>query len=234
MKQLAKNGPPLRDFTGALRIRLERHLPAVIAEIKKASPSRGVLREDFNPAEIASSYARHGAACLSVLTDREYFQGAPEYLKEARNACGLPVIRKDFIIDEYQVYEARAMGADAILLIVAALTQEKMVQLERVAQDLGMAVLVESHNAEELQRALKLITPLIGLNNRNLKTFETSLETTLTLKDQIPANRIIITESGILEKAHVERMQQAGVNAFLVGEVFMRANDPGEALSALF
>jgi indole-3-glycerol phosphate synthase len=234
MKQLAKNGPPLRNFTGALRLRLERNLPAVIAEIKKASPSRGILREDFNPAEIANSYARHGAACLSVLTDKEYFKGAPEYLKEARNACGLPILRKDFIIDEYQVYEARAMGADAILLIVAALTQEKMVQLERVAQDLGMAVLVESHNAEELQRALKLITPLIGLNNRNLKTFETSLETTLTLKDQIPANRIIITESGILEKAHVERMQQAGVNAFLVGEVFMRANDPGEALSALF
>ena len=234
MKQLAKNGPPLRDFTGALRLRLERNLPAVIAEIKKASPSRGVLREDFNPAEIASSYARHGAACLSVLTDREYFQGAPEYLKEARNACGLPVIRKDFIIDEYQVYEARAMGADAILLIVAALQQTQMKQLEQLAEVLGMAVLVESHNEEELQRALQLNTPLIGINNRNLKTFETSLDVTLTLKKQVPKNRIVVTESGIQSKADVACMQQQDIHAFLVGEAFMRAADPGEALSALF
>ena len=234
MKQLAKNGPPLRDFTGALRIRLERHLPAVIAEIKKASPSRGVLREDFNPAEIASSYARHGAACLSVLTDREYFQGAPEYLKEARNACGLPVIRKDFIIDEYQVYEARVMGADAILLIVAALQQTQMKQLEQLAEVLGMAVLVESHNEEELQRALQLNTPLIGINNRNLKTFETSLDVTLTLKKQVPKNRIVVTESGIQSKADVACMQQQDIHAFLVGEAFMRAADPGEALNALF
>lgn len=234
MKQLAKNGPPLRDFTGALRIRLERNLPAVIAEIKKASPSRGILREDFNPAEIANSYARHGAACLSVLTDREYFQGAPDYLKEARNTCGLPILRKDFVIDEYQIYEARAMGADAILLIVAALQQTQMKQLEQLAEVLGMAVLVESHNEEELQRALQLNTPLIGINNRNLKTFETSLEITLTLKKQVPKNRIIVTESGIQSKADVACMQQRGINTFLVGEAFMRAVDPGEALSALF
>jgi len=234
IKKAALQGPPLRDFVGALRIRLDRGLPAVIAEIKKASPSRGVLREDFNPAEIANSYARHGAACLSVLTDRDYFQGAPEYLQAARAACGLPVIRKDFIIDAYQVYEARAMGADAILLIVAALQQTQMKQLERLAETLGMAVLVESHNEEELQRALELDTPLMGINNRNLKTFETSLETTLTLKQQIPKNRIIITESGIQSKTDVARMQRQGVNAFLVGEALMRAADPGEGLSALF
>ena len=209
-------------------------MPAVIAEIKKASPSRGVLREDFRPAEIAASYARHGAACLSVLTDRQFFQGMPEYLREARQACDLPVLRKDFIIDRYQVHEARAMGADCILLIVAALDAKPMAELESLAHGLGMGVLVEVHDAMELDAALKLATPLIGVNNRNLRTFETSLATTFDLLPLVPEGRIVISESGILTRDDVQSLRQRNINAFLVGEVFMRASDPGAALAGLF
>lgn len=223
-----------RDFLGALRSKILAGMPAVIAEVKKASPSKGVLRADFDPAAIARSYARHGAACLSVLTDVEFFQGHRDYLKQAREASGLPVLRKDFIVDPYQIYEARAMGADCILLIVAALDQNEMVELERIALGLGMAVLVEVHDSHELERALGLRTPLLGINNRNLRTFETRLETTLGLLECIPRQRLVVTESGILASADVERMRSAGVDAFLVGEAFMRAPDPGEALSNLF
>jgi indole-3-glycerol phosphate synthase len=223
-----------RDFLGALRAKISAGLPAVIAEVKKASPSKGVLRADFDPAAIARSYARHGAACLSVLTDVQFFQGHRDYLKQARDTSALPVLRKDFIVDPYQIYEARAMGADCILVIVAALHQDEMVELERIALGLGMAVLVEAHDADELERALGLQTPLVGINNRNLRTFETRLETTLSLLDVIPDERLIVTESGILAPADVERMRSAGVDAFLVGEAFMRAPDAGEALSNLF
>lgn len=225
---------PTRDFAGALRRRVSAGAPAVIAEIKKASPSKGVLREDFRPAEIAAAYERGGAACLSVLTDRDFFQGAPEYLQAARAACALPVLRKDFLVDPYQVYEARAMGADAILLIVAALSLDKMRAMERIAAGLGMAVLVESHDAGELDLALQLDTPLIGINNRNLRTFEVSLDTTLDQLGRIPDGRIVITESGILTPDDVARMRGHRVNAFLVGEAFMRATDPGAELRALF
>jgi len=231
---LSVSAPPVRDFTGAMRARIAAGQPAVIAEIKKASPSRGVLRPDFDPSAIAVSYARHGAACLSVLTDEQFFQGSPAYLKQAREACDLPVLRKDFIVDPYQVYEARAMGADCILLIVAALAATQMQELESVAMDLGMSVLVEVHSQDELAAALALRTPLIGINNRNLRTFETSLDTTLTLKTQIPADRIVVTESGILGRDDVQRMLSRGINAFLVGEAFMRAPDPGVALDNLF
>jgi indole-3-glycerol phosphate synthase len=230
----ARNAGPPRDFVGALRARISRGQPAVIAEVKKASPSKGVLRPDFDPSAIARSYAQHGAACLSVLTDVEFFQGSADYLIQARGSCDLPVLRKDFMIDPYQVFEARAMGADCILLIVAALDDATMVALERIALDLGMAVLVEIHDAGELQRALKLQTPLLGINNRNLRTFETRLETTLDLLDAIPSDKLIVTESGILGVADVERMREAGVEVFLVGEAFMRAADPGEALAVLF
>ena len=230
----ARAAPPLRDFVGALRRRLHQGLPAVIAEIKKASPSKGMLRKDFKPAEIALSYAQHGAACLSVLTDSDYFQGGPEVLQAARAVCELPVLRKDFIVDAYQVYETRAMGADALLLIVAALTQSEMVALALLAQSLGLAVLVEAHDEEELCRALELETPLIGINNRNLKTFETCLETTLQLRELVPAERILITESGIASVSDVARMRAHGVQAFLVGETLMRAPDPGIALAQLF
>jgi indole-3-glycerol phosphate synthase len=223
-----------RDFLGALRGKILAGMPAVIAEVKKASPSKGVLRADFDPAAIARSYARHGAACLSVLTDRQFFQGHRDYLIQARETSGLPVLRKDFIVDPYQVYEARAMGADCILLIVAALDERTMIGLERVAMQLGMAVLVEVHDANELKRALGLRTPLLGINNRNLRTFETRLETTLGLLESIPEERVVVTESGILAPADVERMRFAGVEAFLVGEAFMRAPDPGEALANLF
>ncbi len=223
-----------RDFVGAMRRKLAANQPAVIAEIKKASPSKGVLRADFDPAAIARSYAENGAACLSVLTDRDYFQGSPEYLAQARDASELPALRKDFIVDAYQVVEARAMGADAILLIVAALGDAELREFEALAHSLGMAVLVEVHDAAELDRALRLSSPLLGINNRNLRTFETTLDTTLALLPSIPADRTVVTESGILAPADVSRMRSAGVHAFLVGEAFMRAADPGAELARLF
>ena len=223
-----------RDFVGALRAKLAGGRAAVIAEVKKASPSKGVLREHFVPAEIASSYARHDAAYLSVLTDRAFFQGAPEFLVQARKACALPVLRKDFIVDAYQVFEARAMGADCILLIAACLDDARMADLEAQAQALGMAVLVEVHDGAELGRALRLATPLVGINNRNLRTFEVMLDTTLGLLGRFPADRLLVTESGIVAREDVRRMRDAGVHAFLVGEAFMRAPDPGAALEALF
>ncbi|HEX5805712.1 MAG TPA: indole-3-glycerol phosphate synthase TrpC [Macromonas sp.] len=223
-----------RDFVGALRAKIAKGLPAVIAEVKKASPSKGVIREDFIPADIAQSYAEYGAACLSVLTDRQYFQGCPDYLKQARASCDLPVLRKDFMIDAYQVYEARAMGADCILLIAASLDDGQMAELEALAHSLNMAVLVEVHDRAELHRALKLKTPLVGINNRNLRTFEVSLDTTLDLLPEVPADRLLVTESGILGPADVQKMRDANVHAFLVGEAFMRAKEPGEALATLF
>ena len=223
-----------RDFVGALRAKIGAGQPAVIAEIKKASPSKGVLRADFIPADIAQSYAEHGAACLSVLTDAQFFQGCIDYLKQARASCHLPVLRKDFMVDAYQIYESRAIGADAILLIAACLDDAQMKDFEQIARSLDMAVLVEVHDGAELQRALKLKTPLIGVNNRNLKTFEVSLDTTLTLMKDIPADRLLVCESGIHSRDDVLRMGAAGVNAFLVGEAFMRASEPGEALAALF
>ena len=223
-----------RDFAGALRARIAAGRSAVIAEIKKASPSKGVLRPIFDPAAIARRYEAGGAACLSVLTDRDYFQGAPEHLGAAREACSLPVLRKDFLLDEYQVLESRALGADCILLIVAALDDARLAALEAMAHTLGMSVLVEVHDGSELDRALKLATPLIGVNNRNLRTFDVALETTLDLLPRIPADRMVVTESGILAPADVARMRERGVNAFLVGEAFMRAADPGAALATLF
>jgi len=225
---------PARNFAGALQAKVVAGQAAVIAEIKKASPSKGVLRADFRPAEIAASYEKHGAACLSVLTDRQYFQGAPEYLQAARSACSLPVLRKDFLVDPYQVYEARAMGADAILLIVSALSLPQMLEFEATAFSLGMSVLVEVHDAAELELALQLKTPLVGINNRNLRTFEVSLQNTLDLLPRIPAEKLVVTESGILASADVALMRQNAVNAFLVGEAFMRAAEPGKALAALF
>ena len=233
VKAQARNAEPARDFVGALRARIDAGQPAVIAEIKKASPSKGVIRPDFDPADIATSYARGGAACLSVLTDRDYFQGAPEYLQAARAACTLPVLRKDFMIDPYQVFEARAMGADCILLVVAALSLTQMRELEALAHELGMAVLVESHDAVELAAALQLETPLMGVNNRNLRSFDVNLQTTLALLPAIQ-DRIPITESGIVSPADVALMREHGVNAFLVGEAFMRAADPGAELARLF
>ena len=223
-----------RDFVGAMRAKITAGQAAVIAEIKKASPSKGVLRQDFIPADIAQSYAEHGAACLSVLTDVQFFQGGVDYLKQARASCQLPVLRKDFIVDAYQVYESRVMGADAILLIASCLDDGQMKEFEAIARSLDMAVLVEVHDAPELERALQLATPLIGINNRNLKTFEVSLDTTLTLMRDVPANRLLVTESGIHSRDDVLRMGAAGVNAFLVGEAFMRAPDPGAALADLF
>lgn len=223
-----------RDFAGAIKERVAQGRPAVIAEIKRASPSKGLLRENFAPAEIAKSYEAGGAACLSVLTDRQFFQGAAEHLEAARAACALPVLRKDFIIDPYQVHEARAMGADCILLIAACLSVHDMKNLEAQANALGMAVLVEVHDAAELDAALALSTPLVGINNRDLRTFDTRLETTLELLPRIPDERIVITESGILSAADVARMRGEGVNAFLVGEAFMRAADPGSALRSMF
>ena len=223
-----------RDFVGAMRAKIAAGLPAVIAEVKKASPSKGVLRADFIPADIAQSYAEHGAACLSVLTDQQFFQGSVDYLKQARASCDLPVLRKDFMVDPYQVYEARAMGADCILLIAACLDDAQMQSLEALAMSLDMAVLVEVHDGAELQRALQLKTPLLGINNRNLKTFEVSLDTTLGLLKDVPAGHLLVTESGISTVADVQRMRSAGVQAFLVGEVFMRADEPGQALAALF
>jgi len=223
-----------RDFEGALRAKIAAGKAAVIAEVKKASPSKGVLREDFIPADIAQSYAEHGAACLSVLTDRQFFQGAADYLKQARASCDLPVLRKDFMVDPYQVYEARVIGADAILLIAACLDDARMAELEAIARSLDMAVLVEVHDGEELQRALKLKTRLIGINNRDLRTFAVSLDTTLGLMKDVPPDRLLVTESGILQREDVQKMRAAGVHAFLVGEAFMRAEEPGEALEELF
>ncbi|MCX9158233.1 indole-3-glycerol phosphate synthase TrpC [Niveibacterium sp. 24ML] len=247
MRASAEAAGPIRDFVGALRAKIAAGKPGVIAEIKKASPSKGVIRADFAPAEIATSYERGGAACLSVLTDRDYFQGAPEYLQAARAVCGLPVLRKDFIVDSYQVHEARAMGADCILLIVAAFLPPEGAQgdtaaaalaeltaLEALAHSLGMAVLVEVHDGDELDIALQLKTPLIGINNRNLRTFEVSLDATLSQLHRIPEDRIVVTESGILSAADVATMRVRHVNAFLVGEAFMRAPEPGVELARLF
>jgi indole-3-glycerol phosphate synthase len=226
----ARAAPPPRDFVVALRAKQ----PAVIAEIKRASPSKGLLRPDFDPATIARSYEKGGAACMSVLTDKEFFQGAKEHLSAARGACSLPALRKDFLIDPYQVLESRALGADCILLIAACLADSEMSELEMLAHSLGMAVLVEVHDADELERALTLKTPLIGINNRNLRNFETRLETTLDLLPQIPSDRLVITESGIVSRDDIARMRSAGVHAFLVGEAFMRASDPGAELRKLF
>ena len=227
-----------RDFVGALRAKIAAGAAAVIAEVKKASPSKGVLRADFIPADIAQSYAEGdgqvSAACLSVLTDRQFFQGGVDYLKQARASCELPVLRKDFIVDPYQVYESRAMGADAILLIAACLDDAQMRDYEAIAAGLGMAVLVEAHDGAELERALKLRTPLIGINNRNLRSFEVSVQTTLDLRAQVPADRLLVTESGIATREEVAKLRAAGVHAFLVGETFMRAAEPGEALAELF
>ena len=224
----------VRDFVGSMRAKIAAGQAAVIAEIKKASPSKGVLREHFVPAEIAESYASGGAACLSVLTDVQFFQGATVYLEQARAACALPVLRKDFMVDPYQVFEARAMGADCILLIAACLDDAEMADLEAQAHALGMAVLVEVHDGLELDRALSLTTPLVGINNRNLRTFEVTLDTTLGLLKNVPVDRLLVTESGVLVRADVERMRSANVSAFLVGEAFMRAPDPGRALADLF
>lgn len=230
----ARAAAPARDFAGALRAKVAAGKPAVIAEVKKASPSKGVLREQFDPAAIAATYERHGAACLSVLTDAQFFQGKLDDLKTARRSCALPVLRKDFMMDPYQVYEARAAGADCILLIVAALAPAMMQELEATARELGMAVLVEVHDGAELDAALQLKTPLIGVNNRNLRTFETTLDTTLGLLQNIPGERMVITESGILKPEDVEKMRAHDVHGFLVGEAFMRAVDPGVELERLF
>ena len=234
IQQLARAQAKPRDFIGAIRDKIAAGNAAVIAEIKKASPSKGVIRADFNPAEIAKSYEQGGAACLSVLTDTEYFQGNSEYLKQARSACNLPVLRKDFMIDTYQVYEARAMGADCILLIVAALDLDHMRELEKVAHDLGMAVLVEVHDGEELALALQLETPLVGINNRNLRTFDVTLQTTLNLLENLPKDRIIVTESGIFTAEDVKLMRDNHVHTFLVGEAFMRQAEPGAELAKVF
>ena len=227
-----------RDFEGALRAKIAKGQAAVIAEVKKASPSKGVLRANFEPADIAQSYmegdGKVSAACLSVLTDRQFFQGQPDYLKQARASTTLPVLRKDFMVDAYQIYESRAMGADAILLIAASLDDAQMADFEAIARSLDMAVLVEVHDRPELERALKLKTPLVGINNRNLRTFEVTLDTTLSMLKDVPADRLLVTESGILKPADVKAMRDAGVHAFLVGEAFMRADDPGLALAKLF
>ncbi len=234
VREIEAGLPPTRGFADALVARVSAGEPAVIAEVKKASPSKGVIREDFDPAAIAGSYARGGAACLSVLTDEQFFQGHDDYLGRAREASGLPVLRKDFIVDPYQVYEARLIGADAILLIVAALDDARMQSLAELAAELSLDVLVEVHDRVELDRALALPCRLVGINNRNLRTFETSLDTTLSLLEAIPDDRLVVTESGIHEPADVARMRAHGVHAFLVGEAFMRADDPGEKLAALF
>lgn len=243
IKDLAQSLPPARDFVAALKNRVAQGQSAVIAEVKKASPSQGVIRADFQPVAIAQSYEKHGAACLSVLTDVQYFQGADEYLQQARSAVSIPVLRKDFMIDPYQVYEARALGADCILLIAAVLSAEQMAELCGIAQSLGMAVLVEVHDAAELEKSLPLPTPLLGINNRNLHNFEVSLQTTLDLKRQVEATadadsaggeKWIVSESGIHTPADVALLREQGVNSFLVGESFMRADEPGEALARLF
>src|SRR5471030_1751590 len=224
----------LRGFEASLRQHIADGKPGIIAEVKKASPSKGVIRADFRPAEIAASYAAHGAACLSVLTDEQFFQGSVDYLQQARAACSIPVLRKDFMVDMYQIYEARAMGADCILLIVAALDHGLMAEMEACAHELGMGVLIETHDGDELTAALRLKTALLVINNRNLRTFEVSLENTLVLLDRIPEEKLVITESGIMVPDDVKRMREANVHAFLVGEAFMRATDPGAELARLF
>jgi indole-3-glycerol phosphate synthase len=234
LKDVLAAAPPVRGFVNALEQKISCGKAAVIAEVKKASPSKGVIRENFNPAEIALSYQNAGAACLSVLTDIDFFQGADEYLQQAREACELPVIRKDFFIEPYQVYEARTLGADCILLIAACLSDAQMAELNGLAQKLSMDVLIEVHDAEELQRALPLNNRLIGINNRDLRSFESSLDTTIELLEQIPDNRIVVTESGIHTQDDVKRMRQNRVNSFLVGEAFMRAENPGDKLAELF
>lgn len=233
-RQVEERAEPTRGFSDAIKRDVESGKSAVIAEIKKASPSKGLIRENFDPEKIAQSYAEHGASCLSVLTDEKYFQGSAGYLIAARAACELPVLRKDFIVDPYQLYEARNMGADAILLIAAALGDPLMHDLEQTAIALGLDVLVEVHNEQELERALQLQTPLLGINNRNLRTFETSLETTFSMLELIPNGKIVVTESGIASRQDISQMREKNVNAFLVGEAFMRAPDPGKALSTLF
>ncbi|MGE4329927.1 indole-3-glycerol phosphate synthase TrpC [Diaphorobacter sp.] len=238
MRRDAESRVLTRDFVGALRAKIAKGQAGVIAEIKKASPSKGVIREDFVPADIAQSYAegdgKVSAACLSVLTDRQFFQGQPDYLKQARASCQLPVLRKDFMVDPYQIYESRAFGADCVLLIAACLEDGLMAEMEQIARSLDMAVLVEVHDGAELERALRLATPLVGINNRNLRNFEVSLQTTLELRKDVPADRLLVTESGITGPADVRTMRDAGVNAFLVGEAFMRESDPGRALARLF
>lgn len=238
MRHDAQSRVLTRDFVGALRGKIDQGQAGVIAEIKKASPSKGIIRGDFMPADIAQSYAegdgKINAACLSVLTDRQFFQGQPDYLKQARASCSLPVLRKDFMIDPYQIYESRAMGADCVLLIAACLDVGLMIEMEHIAHSLDMAVLVEVHDGPELEQALKLKTPLLGINNRNLRTFEVNIQTTLELQKQVPAERILVTESGILTHEDVQTMRDAGVHAFLVGEALMRAQEPGEALAQLF
>ena len=234
LRQVAESRGELRDFVGALRARAGAGAAAVIAEVKKASPSKGLLRDPFDARAIAQSYARHGAACLSVLTDERFFQGSVAHLEQARAACALPVLRKDFIVDPAQVYEARAIGADCVLLIAACLDDAQLADLEACALDLGMAVLVEVHDAAELERAVRLKTPLLGVNNRNLHSFEVSLDTTIDLLPRVPAGRLLVTESGIGSRADVQRLRSAGVAAFLVGEAFMRAPEPGLALQQLF
>jgi indole-3-glycerol phosphate synthase len=234
LRARAGDQPPTRGFASALRFHIEQHAPAVIAEIKKASPSKGILRDPFHPGDIAESYEQGGAACLSVLTDKDFFQGCEGFLQEARNACSLPVIRKDFIVDPYQVYESRAMGADCILLISACLSKDQMQELEGIAHETGLDVLAEVHNDEEMDNALTLSTPLIGINNRNLHTFDVSLETTARLHRRIDKNRLAITESGILSRADVDTMTGQGIYGFLVGESFMRADNPGQKLQELF
>ena len=234
MREDAESRVLTRDFVGAIRAKIASGKAAVIAEVKKASPSKGVLRADFIPADIAQSYAEHGAACLSVLTDKQFFQGDVDYLKQARASCSLPVLRKDFMVDNYQIYESRVMGADCILLIAACLDDSQMKDMEALAMSLDMAVLVEVHDEPELDRALKLKTPLIGINNRNLKTFEVSLDTSSSLASSVPADRIVVTESGISTIDDVKRLRAANINAFLVGEAFMREEDPGVALATLF
>ena len=234
LRQEAKKASSVRSFVGALQASIAAGNPAIIAEIKKASPSKGVMRENFIPAEIAKSYEQGGASCLSVLTDKNYFQGSEAYLQEARQACSLPVLRKDFTIDPYQVYEARAIDADCILLIVSALEDSQMAELYALASELGMDALIEVHDEQELERALKIDAPLIGINNRNLRTFDTSLNTTLRMLNAIPEDRLIVTESGIHRVEDVKLMRDHHVNTFLVGEAFMRADNPGDELQTLF
>ena len=238
MRRDAESRVSTRDFVGAIRAKIAKGQAGVIAEVKKASPSKGVIRADFDPADIAQSYmvgdGKVSAACLSVLTDRQFFQGLPDYLKQARASTLLPVLRKDFMIDPYQIYESRVMGADCVLLIAACLDDAQMAEMEQIAFNLDMDVLVEVHDGEELQRALKLKTPLVGINNRNLRSFEVDIQTTIALKKDVPADRLLVTESGILTQADVQTLRGAGIDAFLVGEAFMRAHEPGEALAKLF